>query len=213
MDCVLTIFGSKDLSMINQFYNTDFFRPLFTRNMACFVFGIVISSCSQDKIKKSDLKVNTEDLKIDRADSVSVIISKQGETKALLKTKEFVENQNAKPPYLDMTKGLKVDFFDENLEVETTLTANSARFYTGTNNIMVQGNVVVVNKKGEKLNTEHLIWNNQLQRFYTQQPVRIDRGGSITTGSGLEANKDFSWIRIYRQAGTVPVEKGQLPEG
>ena len=187
-------------------------RPFFVRTMAYFAIALLyLSSCSQDKIKKSDLKVSSEDLKIDRADSVSVIISKDGATKALLKTKEFVENQNAKPPYLDMSKGLKVEFFDDQLEVETTLTANSARFYTGNSNIMVQGNVVVVNRKGEKLNTEHLIWNNQLQRFYTQQSVRIDRAGSITTGSGLEANKDFSWIRIYHQAGTVPVEKGQLP--
>lgn len=177
--------------------------------MACI--AIMLSGCAGDTISKSNKVVTKDELAIDRADSVTVIISKDGHTKARLRTKEFIQNEEAKPPYLDMNKGLRVEFYDDSLHVESTLTAKTARFYTASNNILVQDSVLVINDKGEKLLTEQMVWNNELQQFYTQKEVQIIRGTSVTYGTGMEANKDFSWIRIFNQRGTIPVEKDQMP--
>ncbi|WP_158605946.1 LPS export ABC transporter periplasmic protein LptC [Taibaiella sp. KBW10] len=177
--------------------------------MACIT--LYSTGCTGDTISKSNKVVTKDELTIDRADSVTVIISKDGHTKARLRTKEFVQNEEAKPPYLDMNKGLKVEFYDDSLNIESTLTAKTARFYTANNNILVQDSVFVINNKGEKLLTEQMVWNNELQKFYTQKQVQIIRGTSVTYGTGLEANKDFSWIRIFNQRGTIPVEKDQMP--
>lgn len=172
---------------------------------------MIPSACKEDTISQSNKVVSKDELLIDRADSVTVILSKEGHTKARLRTKEFIQNEEAKPPYLDMNKGLRVEFYDDSLHIESVLTARTARFYTQSNNILVQDSVLVVNDKGEQLKTQQMVWNNNLQKFYTQKPVQIIRGTSITYGTGLEANRDFSWIRIFNQTGTIPVEKDQMP--
>lgn len=180
-------------------------------------FGVLLSlgtlACSEDKVTKSNKQVNAEALKIDRADSVTLIISKDGRTKARLRTKDFVQNDNAKPPYLDMNKGLFVEFFNDSMKVESTLRAKTARFYPQSNSFLVKDSVVVVNSGGDTLKTEELVWNNKIQKFYSDVPVQIIRDGSISNGKGLEANRDLTWIRIFQQRGTVPVQRDQMPIG
>ncbi len=178
-----------------------------------FLLSISLVSCSEDKVTKSNKQVNAEALKIDRADSVTLIISKDGSTKVRLRTKEFVQNDNAKPPYLDMNSGLFAEFFNDSLKVESTLRAKTARFYPQSNNFLVKDSVVVVNSGGDTLKTEELVWNNKLQKFYSDVPVQIIRDGSVSNGTGLEANRDLTWIRIFQQRGTVPVQKDQMPDG
>lgn len=178
-----------------------------------FLSATCLSSCSENDVSRSDRRVSAESLKIDKADSVTLIISKDGTTKARLRTKEFVQNDNAKPPYLDMNSGLYVEFFNDTLAVESRLRAKTARFYPESNNFLVQDSVVVVNAAGDTLKTQELVWNNKLQKFYSDVPVQIIRDGSVSNGIGLEANKDLTWIRIFRQRGTVPVERDQMPDG
>lgn len=177
-----------------------------------FGFLFLLSACGQGGVSKSNKVVSQEELKIDRADSVTVIISKDGHTKARLRTKEFVQNDNAKPPYLDINHNLFVEFYNDSMEVESTLSAKTARFYPADNNFLVQDSVVVINKSGDTLKTQQLVWNNKLQKFFSDVPVQIIRDGSVSNGTGLEANKDLSWIRIFQQRGTVPVQKDQMPE-
>jgi len=173
------------------------------------VFLMLLAGCKNDlsKLPGTELK----DLENDRAENVKFIFSQDGKTKAVLYGKYFIKNDHANPPYVDIKKDLKVDFYDDSLNVESTLTANYGRLYPQTNNIIVRDSVVVINKKGEKLETEELIWNQKLERFYTDKFVRITMDDQITYGEGLIANKDFTWFRITKQRGTIPVDKADLP--
>jgi LPS export ABC transporter protein LptC len=164
---------------------------------------------------KNDLNtlpsVTPMDLESDRAEDVKFIFSKEGHTKATLQASEFIRNDRAKPPYVDLKKNLKVEFYDLALNVESTLTAKYARYFPEAGNIIVRDSVTVVNKKGEKLQTEELIWNQKIERFYTEKQVIITKGGQITIGDGMEANQDFTWFRIKNQRGSIPVDKSDLP--
>jgi LPS export ABC transporter protein LptC len=194
-----------------QTYNKNTSRSLFLGIVTLIAFGI--TACETNKVSQSEAVVTEEALKIDRADSVTLLISKDGNTKARLRTKEFLQNDGAKPPYLDMNKGLQVEFYNMEMQVESILSAKTARFYPSNNNFLVRDSVVVVNTAGDTLKTQELVWNNQLQKFFSDVPVEIIRSGSSSFGSGMEANQDLTWIRIFNQRGTVPVEKDQMPEG
>jgi len=172
-------------------------------------FMIALSSCKND-MSKLPPDAN-RDWENDRATDVTFIYSQKGKTKAQLKTKEFIKNDNAKPPYMDMLKHVKVDFYNDSMRVESTLTARYARYYTKSENILVRDSVVVVNERGEKLETEELIWNQKLGKFYSEKFVKITSQGQVSYGDGLEANQDFSWFRINNQRGTIPVDKGDFP--
>lgn len=175
--------------------------------VVCFM--LLLSSCENDLSK---LPSNTpKDLESDRATDVTFIYSEQGKTMAELHTREFIGNESAKPPYIDFLKGVKMNMFDDSMKVETVVTARSARYYTQAGNIIARDSVLVHNRKGETLQTEELIWNQKLQRFYTDKFVKMTVDGQVSWGYGLEATQDFSYVRIRNQRGNVPVNEADIP--
>lgn len=187
-----------------------------TRYMLCYVAGFIllssVSACKNDP-KEIDALVNKRSLQEDKADEVTIIYSEKGKSKIRMYATEFVRNEIAKPSFVDMRKGLKVEFFnDSSHEIESTLTALYARWYENKGNVLIRDSVVVVNKKGETLSTEELIWNQNVRKFYTEKFVRIVTPDQVMYGDGLEANEDFSWYRIINPKGTVRVNKSEMPE-
>jgi LPS export ABC transporter protein LptC len=68
-------------------------------------------------------------------------------------------------------------------------------------------NVVVINEKNEKLNTEHLIWNEKTKKIYSDEFVKITTPDEIIYGTGFEADQDFSRYKIMNIKGTITVKK------
>ena len=148
----------------------------------------------------------------DKAEDVTILYSDNGHVKMKLYAKEFVKNDVAKPPYTDMRKGLKVEFFNDSMQVESTLDAKYARYYEKQGNILIRDSIVIVNKKGEKLNTEELVWNQSAKKLFTEKFVKITTPTQVMYGDGLEANEDFTWYRILNPKGIVAVDKKEIPE-
>ena len=148
----------------------------------------------------------------DRAEDVTVIYSKEGKIKMRLYAREFVRNEYAKPPYIDMNRNIKAEFYDDSGNIANVLTADSSRYYEAQGNILVWDSVQIVSKKGEQLNTSELIWNESIQKFFTEKPVRITTATQVLYGNGMEANSDFSWYQVTNPKGTVEVNKGELPK-
>lgn len=172
--------------------------------------AVIFNSCEND-LSKLPGNEALKELDADRASEVTFLYSENGKTKARLYTKEFIGNDNARPPYIDFKKGVKMELFDENLQVESIVTAKTARYYNKDGNVIAKDSVVARNIKGEKLQTEELIWNRKLEKFYTDKFVRITTENQVTWGEGLEANQDFSHVIIENQRGSIPVNSSDLP--
>lgn len=183
----------------------------YARLLAISLLLVFIAACKNDP-KEIDALVGKQSIQEDKADEVTIIYSEHGKSRIRMFATEFIRNEIAKPPYVDMRKGLKVEFFDDSMKVESTLTAMYARWYEGKGNVLIRDSVVVVNKKGETLRTEELIWNQNVRKFYTEKFVRINTPDQVMYGDGLEANEDFSWYRIKNPKGTVRVNKEEMPE-
>ena len=181
------------------------------RQCAFVAIGLLlIISCKNDPDEIKDL-VNKTAPKVDKADDVSIIYSEQGKAKIRMFTKEFIRNEVAVPPYTDMQNGLKIEFFNDSTQIETTLTALYGRYYEEEGNVLIRDSVVVINKKGDTLRTEELIWHQDARKIYTEKFVRINTPDQVMYGDGLEANEDFTWYRILRPKGIVKVEKEKAP--
>ncbi len=111
-----------------------------------------------------------------------------------------------------MKKGVKVEFYNDSEQVTSTLTAQYARYYEQQQNILVRDHIVIVNKKGEKLETEEMVWNQTIKKFFTEKPVKITTPTQVLYGDGLEANEDFSFYTIKNLKGQVQVNKGDVPQ-
>ena len=182
--------------------------------LSSYIVGlfIVLSmvSCKND-IKKIKSTLDRSALNAERADEVNIIYSKEGHTKAQLFTKTFNHVQNTTPTYIEMRNGLRVEFYDVSLHVLSTLTSKYGKMFEDTGNVLVRDSVVVTNSKKEQLNTEELVWNEKIQKFYTEKFVKISTPTQIIYGDGLESNQNFTEYKITNVKGIIGVNKNNLP--
>ncbi len=108
---------------------------------------------------------------------------------------------------IELKKGVRLVFYNANRQIVSTLTANYARSKPSEKIMEAKNDVVVVNEKGEKLNTEHLIWNEQTRMIYSEAFSKITTANEIIYGDGMEANEDFSRYKIKNVKGTIKLDK------
>jgi LPS export ABC transporter protein LptC len=147
----------------------------------------------------------------DYGQDVTILYSRGGKVQAKLFSHTFIRNSGAKPPYAEMRDGLKAEFFNDSTVVKSTLTARYARWYEKENNILIRDSVHVINDKGEQLFTNELVWNQRLQQFFSEKPVRIVTSTHSLVGTGMIANQDFSEYSFTNIKGSLEVEKSQMP--
>jgi LPS export ABC transporter protein LptC len=174
------------------------------------LLSVLVASCS-NSMKEINELVSQSQAQEDRGKDVTVLYSDAGKIKVRMFTHELIRNDAATPAYTDMKNGLKVEFFNDSSVVKNTLTARSARWYSEANNILIRDSVVVVNDRGERLETQELVWNQSIKKFFTEKPVSIATATQIIYGVGMEANQDFSWYKILKPTGTVRVNKNEVP--
>ncbi|MBK7692105.1 MAG: LPS export ABC transporter periplasmic protein LptC [Bacteroidetes bacterium] len=171
---------------------------------------LLLGSCKND-IQKLKESLDSRMLNTERAEDVTIIYSKDGLTKAKLFTKNFYHIQNVQPTYIEMSKGLRVEFYNDSLQVQSTLTAKYGKYYEQNGNVLVRDSVVVTNLKKEQLNTEELVWNEKLQKFYTEKFVKITTPTQIIYGDGLESNQNFTEYKITNIKGMIGITQNALP--
>lgn len=174
-------------------------------------FSMLLLNACQNDLKKYKATIDKSLLNTEHADSVTILYSKEGHTKAQLFAKTFNHVQDAKPPYIEMKHGIKAIFFNDSLQVQSTLHAKYGKYFEQNGNVLVRDSVVVYNIKKEQLNTEELVWNEKIQKFYTDKFVKITTPTQVIYGDGLESNQDFSDYTILKVKGIIGISKASLP--
>jgi LPS export ABC transporter protein LptC len=169
-----------------------------------FVFGILFS-CEND-ITEVESLTNSEKIPTSKGKNVELIYSEKAAVKIKI-IAPLMEEYEEEEKYIEMTKGVKVLFYDSLLNVSSTLTSNYAIQRESENIMEAKDDVVVVNDKGEKLNTEHLIWLEDSSKIYSNEFVKITTEDEIIMGEGMEANQDFSKWKIHKIKGTINIKE------
>jgi LPS export ABC transporter protein LptC len=131
--------------------------------------------------------------------------SDSAKTRLLLKAPEVKDFSHAEEnPYYEFPQGIDVTFFDKFGKEESHLKANYAKQWITEDKWEARGDVVVNNKKGEQLNTEHLIWDVKEELISSDVFVKITTGDEVIMGEGFEADQSFT---SYKLKGNV---KGEL---
>ena len=173
------------------------FKVLYLLALPVLVF---FTACENDLTKVEKISNLEVSLPIETSKEVEIIYSDSAVVRARLNSPELKFYKVAKP-YREMPKGLKVEFFSPGLILESTLQAKFGRKYENQGLVEVRDSVVVINKKGERLDTEKLIWNEKTGKIYTDQFVRIQTKNEVIYGEGLTANQNFSTYKIFKIRG------------
>ena len=172
-----------------------------------FLFLLLGSACKTDpeKVKAVTQKQN---LPLQTAHDIDVIYTDSAKIKIHL-TAPQVEEFNGASPYTEMAKGVRVEFYEEDGTVDSYLTSNYAIRRERDQIMEAKNDVVVINTKGEKLNTEHLIWDGVKRRIYTEAAVKITTADQIIMGTGLESDEMFNNYEIKNITGTFLLKDGE----
>ena len=171
---------------------------------------ICLSSCENDLAKVNSLTSEIEKkLPAESGKNVEIIYSDSAKVKAKL-TAIQLDRYAGKKTNMLMPKGMEVVFYNEKREEQTKLTANYGIGFdngNGMEHMEAKNNVVVINEKGDRLNTEHLIWNATTKKIFTDQFVKITTKDEVIWGDGLEANQDFSEYEIKNVKGSISLKE------
>ncbi len=144
---------------------------------------------------------------------VTMIYTDSAALKMIMKApKMLVFDKNVSEPFTIMPEGILVSFYNDSAKISHTLKANYAIHYKNSNRMEAKYNVEVVNKNGEKLNTEHLVFDERKKgrEISSDVFVKITTAKEIIMGKGLESNNDFTKYQIKEVTGTIQLKDGEL---
>lgn len=170
----------------------------FLLSAACCLLSIF--SCQTD-IKTINLVTGGKDLPASVMKDVEIIYSDSAKVRMKL-TGPVLERYAAEKTYIEFPSGVNVLFYDDSLKVNSTLRADYGIRYEKEGRMEARRNVEVVNVKNEKLNTEHLIWDENKDSIFTKAFVKITTDDYVMWGDGLKSNMDFTRYKITNPKGT-----------
>lgn len=175
------------------------------RNITVFLFAflivVIIPSCVNDPAEVNSITQKSK-LPTISQHNVDLRYTDSAKLKIHMTAPQFDEYEGINP-YEEMAKGVKVEFFGDSEKVDSYLTANYAIRKKREKIMEAKNDVVVVNSKGEKLNTEHLIWDENKRRIRTDAFVRITTADQVITGTGLDSDERFEEYEIKNITGTI----------
>lgn len=187
-------------SFISYFIKTAFIT-------GCFF----ISSCenSLDQLNQFTSKRTG----VEEAKGVKILYTIGDKTNARITAPLMLRHQEA-IPFIEFTKTIHADFFDDSLHVKSKMDAHYARYTESESKVFLRDSVVVFNTKGDTLYCNELYWDRKRtgEEFYTDKPVRIRTKTQIIDGDGLDAPQNFESWHIINGRGIVRVPSSEFPQ-
>ena len=178
------------------------------KSIQYFLYAVVIatfiSSCENDLAVVNKI-TSKQEAAIEKGKGIEVIYSNNAIIKAVMKA-PFMNHVEGTDAYTELPSGLIMLFYNDSLNVNSRLTAGYGIRKDNSKQMVVRDNVEVVNLKGEKLNTEELIWDEKTQRIFSTKFVKITRKDEILYGQGFESNADITNYKIKKLSGIIHPE-------
>jgi LPS export ABC transporter protein LptC len=112
--------------------------------------------------------------------------------------------KEAQKTYIEFPKGIHVYFYNDSMQVHAEISSRYAIYKESEKLWEARNDVVVINTKGEKLNTEQLFWDEVKEKIYSTSYSRITTPDGENIGEkGFEAKQDFTEWRLNRSRGKV----------
>jgi LPS export ABC transporter protein LptC len=172
--------------------------------IAVVIFSVINYGCVNEL---SDIQNLTayQNVPVNVARDVEIIYSDSGQIKLLLRS-PLLNTFEGDDPRVEMPEGLKVFFYNDDMSITSYLTARYAVSYDNRKIMEAKQNVVIVNEKGERLNTEHITWYQNDRKIVSNKFVKITTPDKIMFGDGLESDETFTdWV-ITRPRGRMYIK-------
>jgi len=171
---------------------------------------LFFSSCENDPKEIENWTKRTE-LR-EEAKTIESYLSQSGVMKAKL-TAPLMYRYQRDTVFTEFPNTLNVEFYDDSVRVESWLTAKYGIYYDNLNKVFLRDSVVVINKEGDTLRTPELWWDQNMQKFYTDKPSRIDgKDKHIYCRDGIDAPQDMKVFTCHFPTGPFNLKEGIMTQ-
>ena len=176
--------------------------------LSCNVLSILLVCSCENDIQKINTITASSNLPEATGEVYEIIYSDSALIRVKVLADEIKQYKSHERPYIEFPKGMTAEFYDDSMEVESTIRANYVIYYNEEGLWEAKNDVEIVNlKTKEQLNTEHLYWDENKELVYSNTYTRIvNEDGTFYGERGFEANQDFSWWQLKGTKGTVNVK-------
>lgn len=172
-----------------------------------FILLIQMGSCVKNDIEVINTIAPISSLPTQSGRNIETVYTDSAKLQLIIRAPEMNRfTMNKEEPYIEFPKGIDVEFYSKEEEIQSTLEANYAIYYEAKELWEARHNVVAVNKEGEVLNTESLFWDEKKKLIYSDKFVKITTVDEVIFGEGFEANQDFTDWKIRKVTGTLYIE-------
>ena len=163
-------------------------------------------SCKND-MKEVNKITSLETFPTLSAKNITIIQSDSGIVRFTITTQELKQYQSAEKPYTEFPKGLVAELLDKHNHTTSKITSNYAIYKESEQKWIAENNVEVIDNKGQIINTEQLIWDQNKKKIYSNQFTKFTEENSILYGKGFEANEDMSNGHIIHPTGNFYIDE------
>ncbi|NNE27977.1 MAG: LPS export ABC transporter periplasmic protein LptC [Saprospiraceae bacterium] len=167
---------------------------------AIIISYLFISSCTNEMTDIERI-IPDSNIKIEKARNIEMIYSDSGMVRVIVKGPEMNRYTHQGESYDEFPAGLVVEFLDNYQRPKSWLEADYALRKDAESKIIVKENVVLYNKRNEKLETDELVWDEIEEELYTNKLVKITQPalGDTSIGFGFRADQEFTRFEIKKR--------------
>lgn len=141
------------------------------------------------------------------AKMVEISYSANGVQKVLMTSPKLEHYEKIKNEVtLIFPLGIQIVFYDSLGNEASKLRANYSIYYESEGIWEATNDVVATNEKGEQLNTEYLIWNQEEATISSDQLVKMSTADGIIYGDGFKSDQTFSSWEVQNGRGIINID-------
>ena len=172
------------------------------------VMLFLLSAC-RDKQPMTGAITNRDSVPVMTTRDVSSYVSDSGVVRYKIITEEWKVFDRLDPSRWSFEQGIYLERFDDSLNIEAIIQADTAYYYDKEELWELRGDVHIENIQDEQFDTQLLFWNQKKKRVYSDQYIRIRQQKRIITGVGFTSNQEFTDYIIKQTQGIFPIKEGQ----
>jgi LPS export ABC transporter protein LptC len=170
------------------------------------LLAVATSGCLNDPEEVADLMARLNP-QVETATDVAITYSDSAVLRGFVSGPtmlNYLDNTDLRQEFPD---GVHVVFFDDQGDTTSILDAQLGIRRERKNEIIVRDSVVWYSLDGQRLETDELIWDQQMGEISTNKFVVITTPEQIIYGHGFRADQDFRNARILSVEGRVQLKK------
>ena len=182
------------------------FLKIFSKSIVVVLIATMLFACKNDMETISSLTVD-DSLPSETAHDVELIYSDSGRVMIRL-ISPLLNRYINEEPYIEFPDGLHLFFYDTAMTVKSELTANYGINWENKKLMEVKDDVVITNHdKNEVLNTEHVVWDQQKKKIYSDVFVKRTTPDGVIYGEGFDADESLNSWKLRKPRGEFLFEE------